>query len=112
MPPLDPLRTGSYTYDLGRAWKWVTEHADASVLDAQAELAELYAVGLSRSDSDRRLLNELGALGTTWTARCGTRKSRALKQGTLRNLLRPQGVNFASAKLTPGLRAASINLPG
>ena len=49
------------------------EHADASVLDAQAELEELYAVGLSRRHSDRRLLNELGALGTTWTTRCGTR---------------------------------------
>eukprot|EP01049_Picozoa_sp_SAG25_P004162 SAG25_NODE_256_length_10933_cov_24.263522_1_plen_67_part_00 len=41
VPPLDPLRTGSYTYDLGRAWKWVREHADASVLDAQAERAQL-----------------------------------------------------------------------
>ena len=27
-------------------------------------------------------------------------------------LLRPQGVNFAPAKLTPGLRAISSNLPG
>jgi hypothetical protein len=29
-----------------------------------------------------------------------------------RKLLRPQGVNYASAQLTPGLRAISINLPG
>jgi hypothetical protein len=39
---------------------------------AQVELAELYAVGLSRRYSDQRLLNELGALGTTCgEARCG-----------------------------------------
>jgi hypothetical protein len=67
VPPLGPLRTGSYTYDLGRAWKWVTEHADASVLDAQAELAELYAVGLSRSESDRRLLNDRPTAVPAWT---------------------------------------------